>query len=68
MELFALYFNLSLFYIKLSFAFWIALILKKETPKIKTFPPSADLALDNTHILRVKMPLDVFLFVRSEQF
>ena len=46
MDLFALYFNL-LFYIELSFGFWITRILKKENPEIELFPPSADLTLDN---------------------
>ena len=48
MELFALFFNL-LFYIELSFEFLIMMVLKKENPKIESFPPSADLALDNAH-------------------
>ena len=42
MKLFAQYFDLLLFYIALSFGFLITLILKKENPKIKSFPPSAD--------------------------
>ena len=50
MKLFALYFSLLLFYIKLSFGFWITWILKKENPKIELFPTSADLALDNMSI------------------
>ena len=48
MELFAL--NLLLFYIDLSFGFWITLILKKESTKIESLPPSADLALDGIYI------------------
>ena len=42
MELFALFFNLLLFYIELYKGFWIAWILKKENPKIESFPTSAD--------------------------
>ena len=49
MELFALYFNL-LFYIELSFGFWITWIVKKENPKIESFQPSTDSALDNVYI------------------
>ena len=50
MELFALYFNLLLFYIELSFGFWITWILKKQNPKIELFPPLADLALNDIYI------------------
>ena len=48
--LFALYFNLILFYIELCFGFWITWILKTENPKIESFPPSADLILNNIYI------------------
>ena len=54
MELVALYFNLLLFYIELSFGFWITGILKKENSKIESFQPSADLALDNIRIYRLE--------------
>ena len=47
MELFALYFNLFLFYFEFSFGFWITWILLKENPKIESFRSSADLLLDN---------------------
>ena len=47
MELFVLYFDLLLFYMEFSIGFWITWILKKENPKIESFPSSADLALDN---------------------
>ena len=50
MELLTLYFNLLIFYIELSIGFWITRILKKENPKIESFPPSADLALDNIKV------------------
>ena len=50
MELFVLYFNLLLFYIKLSIGFWITRILKKENLKIESFPLSTDLALDIIYI------------------
>ena len=47
MELFALYFNLLLFYNDLSIGVWITWILKKENPKIESLPPSDDMALDD---------------------
>ena len=50
MELFALDFNLLLFYNEQSIGFWIMWILKKENPKIESLPPSANLALDNIYI------------------
>ena len=50
MELFALYFDILLFYIDPSIGFWITWILKKENPKIELFPPLADLALNNIYI------------------
>ena len=50
MELITLHFNLLLFYIELAFGFWIAWIEKKESPKIESFPPLADLALDNIRL------------------
>ena len=50
MELFSLYFNSSEFYIELSFGVWITWILKKENLEIVSFPPSADLTLDNIYI------------------
>ena len=50
MELFALYFDLSLFYIELSFGFLITRILSKDNPKIESFPPLDDLALDHIRI------------------
>ena len=33
-----------------SIGFWITWILKKENPKIESFLPSTDLALDNIYI------------------
>ena len=50
MELFALHFNLSLFYIELSIGFWITWIFKKENMKIELFPSSVDLVLDNIRV------------------
>ena len=50
MELFTQYFDLLLFYMEPCFGFWIKWILKKENPKIESFPPLADLALDNIYI------------------
>ena len=50
MELFALNFDLILFYIEISIGFWITWILKKENPKIESFPPSPNLVLDNIRI------------------
>ena len=50
MELFALGFILLLFYIELSFQFCITWILQIENPKIESFLPSAELALDNIYI------------------
>ena len=50
MELFALYFDLLLFYIEFLIGFWITWILKKENPEIELFPPSIDFALDNIRI------------------
>ena len=49
MELFALYFQILLFYIEL---FWILNYVDIEEKNIKaeSFPPSADLALDNIYI------------------
>ena len=39
-----------LFYVELSIGFWIIWTLEKENPKIESFPPSVDLALDNVRI------------------
>ena len=50
MELFALYFNLLLFFTELSIGFWITWILKKEDPKIELFLPLADLMLDKIYM------------------
>ena len=51
MELFAWHFNqILLFYIELSIGCWITWILKKENPRIESFPQSADLAYDNIRI------------------
>ena len=50
MELFALYFNLLLFYIELTFGFWITQILKKENPYIESFSPTVDMVLNNIYI------------------
>ena len=50
MELFALYFNLLIYYIELSTGFWVTWILKKENPKLELFIPLADLAFDNISI------------------
>ena len=49
MELFALYFNILLVYVDFSIRFWITWTLKKENPKLESFPPSADLGLDNIY-------------------
>ena len=49
MKIFARYFYLLLFYIVLSIVFWITWILKKENPKIESFLPSADLALESKY-------------------
>ena len=48
--LFTLYFNLLLFYIELSIGICITWIVKKENIKIESFPPLADLVLDNIYI------------------
>ena len=46
---------LLLFYIELSVEFWITWILKNENPKIESFPPSADLALEYIYIGNMNM-------------
>ena len=52
MEVFARLFNLlALFNIELCFGFRITGILKKENPKIESFPRSAILASDNIYNL-----------------
>ena len=61
MELFVLYFNLLLFYIKLSIGFWITRILKKENLKIESFPLSTDLALDIIYIYIYILDMYIYL-------
>ena len=43
-------FTYLLFYIQFPVEFWITWILKKENPKIESFPPSADLDLGYIYI------------------
>ena len=71
MELFALYFNLLLFYIKLSFGFWIIFDViyiyilhgywKKENPKIESFPQSADLVLDKYKNIKTNIYIYIYI-------
>ena len=49
----------NLIYIDHSFGFWITWILLKENPKIESFPPLADLALDN---IRVYIYIYIYIF------